>query len=350
MLHDLGSRDQSFIKLTQRVRKQLVEVLSHASSSNDLTAVLLQGSGTFAVEAMIGQFVPPETGKLLILVNGAYGRRMGSICDALDRRYAIAESSETEPLSMEAVRKALEDHPDATHVAVVSCETTTGVWNPVQDIALAVADHSKSLLIDAMSSFGVMDIPADLPFDAMAASSNKGLQGSPGLGFVLAREAALERSNGNARTLALDLYQQWKGFEKSGEWRFTPPTHCLLALAQALDEFEAEGGATARKKRYQANCDVLVSGMRKRGFQTILGSEVQTPVIVTFQMPTHESFVFRDFYDRLAERGYVIYPGKLTAAPTFRVGCIGHMVARDMDGFLLAVDAVLSEMQVSLHV
>ncbi|CAB9503649.1 aminoethylphosphonate--pyruvate transaminase [Seminavis robusta] len=354
MMHDLGSRDDAFIRLTQKVRQQLVDVVVGGKKRNhegDLTAVLLQGSGTFAVEAMIGQFVPDtiDGGKLLILCNGAYGRRMGSICEALGRDYIFAESPESEPMNLELVQKALDKLTDVTHVAVVSCETTTGVWNPVEEIAYLVMAKGKRLLIDAMSSFAVVDIPASVPFDAMAASSNKGLQGSPGLGFVLARKVALEESKGNSQSLALDLYSQWQGFEASGEWRFTPPTHCLLALAQALEEFEAEGGVSGRRKRYEANCKTLIDGMKELGFESVVPAASQTPIIVTFRMPTHPNFDFRAFYDRLSSHGYVIYPGKLTAEPTFRVGCIGHMFPHDMEGFLATLRQVLDTMDVSLR-
>lgn len=346
MLRDYGSRDKTFVAITAKVRKQIVNVLQ--GSNDNLTTVLLQGSGTFAVEAMISQFVPRGTGKLLILCNGAYGRRMATICEVSGRAFELVESPEDQPLSMTAVNSALDDHVDATHVAVVSCETTTGVLNPISGIASAVASRKMGLLLDAMSSFGVVELDASMQFDAIAASSNKGLQGSPGLGFVVANKGALADSAGNASSLSLDLYNQWCGFEKSGEWRFTPPTHCVLALAQALDEFEAEGGVSGRRSRYETNAKILIDGMRNLGFKTVVADESQAPVIVTFDMPTDPKFGFQEFYDRLSSKGYVIYPGKLTKAPSFRVGCIGHIFPDDMKGFLRAVSVVLGDMGVSL--
>jgi len=346
MMHDIGSRDCAFVELTARVRRQIVNVIG--GDTMGLTTVLLQGSGTFAVEAMLVQFVPPKNGKVLILSNGAYGRRMAAICEANGRPYEIEESAESKPLDIDAVKGALERNPDASQVAIVACETTTGVLNPVSDIADLVASHGKRLLIDAMSSFGVVDIDASVPFDAIAASSNKGLQGSPGLAFVVARKDALAECAGNAETLVLDLYAQWRGFETTGEWRFTPPTHCMLSLSQALDEFEFEGGTEGRCARYKANCETLVEGMRKLGFQTIVSDEAQAPVIVTFRLPDDPHFVFEDFYDRLAAKGYTIYPGKLTVEPSFRVGCIGHIFKSDMHGFLEAARITLKEMGVSL--
>lgn len=234
-----------------------------------------------------------------------------------------------------------------THVAVVHCETTTGVLNPIDDIAHVVARNSRALLIDAMSSFGVCPIDAaTTPFDAVAASSNKGLQGSPGMGFVIAKESALRQAAGNSDTLVLDLHGQWAGLEKNGQWRFTPPTHTLLALSAALDELEAEGGPSARRARYTALCTQLRSGMQKLGFVPLLADDEQAPTIVTFKEPKHKRYDFEQFYKLLALHGYVIYPGKLTKGASFRVGCIGHLSASDMAGFLAAVEAVMAEMGV----
>lgn len=342
MLHDYGSRDSSFVALTARVRQQLVNVFS--GNKDDLTAVLLQGSGTFAVEAMIAQFVPHEQGKLLILCNGAYGRRMAEICEANSRNFELIEFTENKPLGIDHVRTVLDKYSDVTHVAVVSCETTTGVLNPVMEIADEVAARGKRLLIDAMSSFGVINFDTSMPFDAVAASSNKGLQGSPGLAFVIARKSALSQTANNPNSLVLDLHSQWKTFEANGEWRFTPPTHCLLALAEALDEFEAEGGATGRRSRYEANCKALVGGMRYLGFETLISDEHQAAVIVTFHMPTHPLFKFEEFYNRLSEKGYIIYPGKVATEPSFRIGCIGHIFPTDISAFHEAVQSTLQDM------
>lgn len=345
MLYDYGSRDSAFVEVTQRVRKQVVNVLQ--GENEDLTAVLLQGSGTYAVEAMLTQFVP-AAGKVIIFCNGAYGKRMGQICDANGRHYEMVVSAESEPLDASAVNEVLDAHPDASHVAIIACETTTGVLNPVSEIADAVKIRGKRLLIDAMSSFGIVDLDANMPFDAIAASSNKSLQGSPGLGFVIANKQALTEGADNANSLSLDLYAQWNGFEATGEWRFTPPTHCLLALGQALDEFETEGGTLGRRTRYAANCKTLVDGMRKYGFETVVADESQAPVIVTFRMPNNPKFEFQDFYGRLSLKGYVIYPGKLTTEPSFRVGCVGNVFPTDMQGFIEVVGHTLEEMDISL--
>jgi 2-aminoethylphosphonate-pyruvate transaminase len=269
---------------------------------------------------------------------------MRQICQAVSRLCTLVESVETEPLDLDRVKEALDEHSDASHVAVVWCETTTGVLNPVPEIAEAVASRDKRLLVDAMSSFGAIEVNASLPFDALAASSNKCLQGSPGLAFVIARESALVETTDHANSLALDLYDQWKNFEKgNGEWRFTPPTHCVLALAEALDEFMEEGGTAGRYERYSANCRTLVEGMRRLGFETLIADDdAQAPIIVTFGMPP--DFQFDDFYARLNAKGYIIYPGKVASQPSFRVGCIGCVFPNDIAHFLVIVERTLKEM------
>ncbi len=343
MAHDLGSRDTGFIAINARVRERL---LAAAGGAGSHVCVPLQGSGTFVVEAMFGNFVPAG-GKLLILVNGAYGKRIARMCDYTGRAYMIHETPEDVPVDPEALERALIADPAIGHVAVVQCETTSGILNPVEAVAEVTARHGRGLLIDAMSAFGAIPLDAaSVPYDALVASSNKCLEGSPGVGFCIARQAALEATKGNSPSLSLDLYEQWRAMEGNGQWRFTPPTHCILALDQALQEFEAEGGVEGRGARYRENCRILVDGMRALGFQTLLPDALQAPIIVTFHTPRDANFVFEAFYERLRARGFVIYPGKLTVADSFRIGCIGRLGAEEMRGALSAIEAVLTELRV----
>ncbi len=346
MLHDYGSRDRHFIEINRRLRARLVAI---AGGGESHVCVPLQGSGTFVVEAMLGSFVPLK-GKLLILVNGAYGKRMARICDYNGRAYLVQETPEDVPVDPDALDRALAADPEIGHVAVVHCETTSGILNPIEKVAAVVARHGRGLLVDAMSSFGAIPLDArEVPFEALVASSNKCLEGSPGLGFCIARRAALETAEGNAPALCLDLFDQWVAMEKNGQWRFTPPTHCILALDRALDEFEAEGGVAGRGGRSAENCRILVEGMRALGFRTLLPDALQAPIIVTFHMPADPAFEFQVFYDRLRERGFVIYPGKLTVADSFRIGCIGRLGAQEMRGALAAIGQILDEMGVVAH-
>ena len=295
-------------------------------------AVPLQGSGTFVVEAMLGCFVPAN-GKLLLLVNGAYGKRMAKMCDYLGRAYEVLEYAEDQVVSITDLDHTLAKDAAITHVAVVHTETTSGILNPLKEVANVVEKHKRGLLVDAMSAFGAIPVSTkEIQFDALCASSNKCLEGAPGMGFCIARQNALEQTKGNSPSLSLDLYEQWQGMEANGQWRFTPPTHVLLAFDQAMNEFDEEGGTAGRGGRYQDNCRVLVDGMRQLGFQTLLPDEVQAPNIITFHMPNDENFDFAEFYELMRQQGYVIYPGKLTVADSFRMGCIGRLGEKDMRG------------------
>jgi 2-aminoethylphosphonate-pyruvate transaminase len=344
MLRDWGSRDRAFIALNARVRTRLVELAGAVGSH---VAVPLQGSGTFVVEAMLGTLVPRD-GKLLVLVNGAYGQRMVRMAGYHGRQVAVLETLEDQPNDPDALDRMLAQDQAISHVAAVQCETTSGILNPIERIAEVTARRGRRLLIDAMSAFGALPLDASrVTFDGLAASANKCLEGIPGVGFAILRESALQAAEGNAPALSLDLYDQWTSMEKTGQWRFTPPTHVLAAFDQALEEHAAEGGIAGRGARYRENCRILVEGMRGLGFATLLPDHLQAPIIVTFRMPADPRFVFADFYERLRAKGYVIYPGKLTVAPSFRIGCIGRLGAAEMQGALAAVRAALAEMEVA---
>ena len=339
MLHDYGSRDATFIELNARILERLVGIVNGEGS---YVAVPLQGSGTFVVEAMIGNFVPAD-GKLLILINGAYGQRIKKICDYYGRNYIVQETPEDVPVNSVQLDAALDNDTSITHVVVVHCETTSGILNPLREVSEIVARHRRSLLIDSMSAFGALPLDADeIEFDAVVASSNKCLEGAPGMGFCVARESALEQTEGNSPSLVLDLYDQWRAMQKNRQWRFTPPTHVLLAFDQALTEYLEEGGVAGRGGRYRQNCELLVAGMRDMGFKTLLSDELQAPIIITFRMPTNPEFDFAAFYDGLKDQGYVIYPGKLTVADSFRMGCIGRLGSEQIQGALDAVADLLT--------
>ena len=343
MVHDWGSRDAAFLKINQEVLDRLPDIVNGRGTH---VTVPMQGSGTFAVEAMLTTFVPPN-GKVLLLINGAYGQRAKKICDIARRAYAVHETAEDTPPDLAAVGKMLQADKAITHVFAVQCETTSGILNPIVEIGALVARHGRKLLIDAMSAFGALPLDAaKTQFDAVAASSNKCIEGVPGLGFVICRKAALAETKGNATTLVLDLHDQWQNFSKTGQYRFTPPIHVIVSFHQALTEFWAEGGQPGRGGRYAENGKILIEGMRKLGFTTLLPDRLQAPIIITFHMPKDPKFVFETFYDLLKERGYVIYPGKLTVADSFRIGCIGRLNADHMRGVLAAVAEVLSELGV----
>ena len=346
MLHDWGSRDEAFIATNTRVLKRLVAI---AEAEATHVCVPLQGSGTFVVEAALGTLMPKDgSGKALILINGAYGHRMAKILDIIGRDYVTLETPEDTAPDLTALDAQLAGDANISHVMVIHCETTSGILNPIEAIAQIVKQHKRLLVIDSMSAFGAVPVSVkNVPFDALMASSNKCLEGVPGMGFSLIRRSLLETCAGNAHSLSLDLHDQWQAMEKNAQWRFTPPTHVIAAFDAAISEFEAAGGVAGRNARYSENCRIIIEGMAALGFETLLPRALQAPIIVTFRMPADPAFEFATFYDRVRERGYVLYPGKLTVAPSFRVGCIGHLNAEDMHQALEVMKSVLNEMGVS---
>ncbi|KAB0265956.1 2-aminoethylphosphonate--pyruvate transaminase [Microvirga brassicacearum] len=344
MVHDWGSRDATFLKINEEVLARLPEII-HGEET--YVTVPMQGSGTFAVEAMLTSLVPPD-GKVLVLINGAYGHRAKRILDIACRETTAYETAEDTPPDLTAIDEILKNDPTITHVFAVHCETTSGIRNPIEAIGKLVARHGRRFLIDAMSAFGALPLDArETPFDAVAASSNKCIEGVPGLGFVIVKRDVVSGAKGNATTLVLDLHDQWQNFEKSGQFRFTPPIHVIVAFHQALKEFWAEGGVQGRGGRYAENGKILIDGMRELGFRTLLPADLQAPIIVTFHMPSDPAFVFQKFYDGLSERGFLIYPGKLTVADSFRIGCIGRLYPKDMRAALEAVRDVLTTLGVA---
>jgi 2-aminoethylphosphonate-pyruvate transaminase len=284
---------------------------------------------------------------LLVLVNGAYGRRMVEMARYMGRQADVLEWREDETVDAGATKERLASDDGITHVAVVHCETTSGALNPVRAVADVVAARGLPLIIDSMSAFGALPLDArEVPFAAVVASANKCLEGVPGFGFAIVNRDLLEKSGGNAHSLSLDLFAQWQGFEKNGQWRFTPPTHVVAAFLQALDEHDAEGGVAGRGARYARNHQVLVEGMESLGFRCLLPKTAQAPIIVTFHMPADPHFEFADFYERLSDKGFLIYPGKLTVADSFRIGCIGRLGETEMRAALDAVRSALEDMGV----
>jgi len=341
MLRDWGSWDADFNAITARLREGLIRI-AHGEGTHE--CVPLQGSGTFSVEAAIGTLVPRH-GHVLVPQNGAYCQRIAKICKVLGRLITTIDYREDEPMNAADIDRALAQDPSITHVAVVHCETSTGILNPLHEIALVVARHGKGLIVDAMSSFGALEIDArTTPFDAVIAASGKCLEGVPGMGFVLMRRAALEKCEGNSHSLAMDLYDQWVYMNKTTQWRYTPPTHVVAALDSAVAQYIEQGGLAARGGTYAKNCRELIDGMREIGLRSFLPEAIQAPIIVTFHAPADARYEFKAFYNAVKQRGYILYPGKLTRLETFRVGCMGQLGERGMAGAVQAVREVLQEM------
>ncbi len=345
MLRDLGSRDATFIEIVRDIRRRLVLL---GGGSDEYTAVLMQGSGTYGIEATLSSVIPPN-GRLLLLINGAYGERMLRIAEVQHIPVAKLVFPENTQPDAHALDTALSADPTITHIGVVHCETTTGIINPVNVYGEIVQKHQRTLIVDAMSSFGAY--PIDLKacgIDFLISSANKCIEGVPGFSFILARKESLVAARGFARTLSLDLVAQWRGLDGDGQFRFTPPTHVLLAFHQALIELEQEGGVEARGMRYRMNYETTLEGMQRMGFQPYLQQEDQGYIITSFYYPEHSRFDFPEFYQKLSEKGYIIYPGKLSHADCFRIGHVGRLDCNDVKALLGAIAETLDEMGIDL--
>ena len=339
MLQDWCTWDKDYNEgIVTPIRKGLLAIAG--LDGDEYTSVLLQGSGTYCVEATIGAAVRPED-KLLILANGAYGKRMAQIADYYHINYVLVSLHETELVTGEVARRALEEHPGITHLSMVHSETTTGLLNPIEEVAEVIKGRGITFIVDAMSSFGGVPIDVKgLGIDFLVSSANKCIQGVPGFGFILAQKDKLMVTKGNARSLSLDIYAQWEAMEKGGgKWRFTSPTHVVHAFYQAMKELNEEGGITARYKRYQENHQILVEGMRGLGFKTLLPDDAQGPIITSFLYPSAD-FDFTSFYVRLKEKGFVINPGKISDADTFRIGNIGDIFPKDMEALIQSIKEI----------
>ncbi|MDR3575809.1 MAG: 2-aminoethylphosphonate--pyruvate transaminase [Anaerolineaceae bacterium] len=343
MLHDMGSRDTAFIEIIRDVRRRLVDL---CASPDEYTAVLMPGSGTFGIEATLSSVVPPQ-GKLLILINGAYGSRIQKIAEVqhiAHTKLVYAENTQPDPAEMQAV---LEKDRAITHVAVVHSETTTGIVNPIEVYGKIAKSHDCIFIVDAMSSFGAYPIDLrDCGIDYLVSSANKCIEGVPGFSFILARTEQLKSIRGYARTLSLDLLAQWEGLEGDGQFRFTPPTHVILAFHQALLELEQEGGVQSRAARYKQNYDITLAAMQEMGFQAYVEESKRGYSITSFYYPKHPNFNFQTFYKSLSDKGHIIYPGKLTHADCFRIGHIGRLNGVDVRALMTAVAETLKEMNI----
>jgi 2-aminoethylphosphonate-pyruvate transaminase len=344
MLRDWGSWDADFNAVTARVRQSLLKII-HGEDSH--VVVPLQGSGTFSVEAAVATVVPRD-GHVLVLDNGAYCKRAARVATLMGRECTVLPFDESAAVDPKVVDAKLAANPGITHVILIHCETGAGVLNPLAGVAEVCARRGKGLIVDAMSSFGALAIDAhEIRFDALVAASGKCLEGVPGMGFVFVRKAILEGCAGNSQSLAMDLHDQHVYMEKTGQWRFTPPTHVVVALAEAIAQFQEEGGQPARLARYTDNYRTLIDGMSRLGFMPFLDPSVQAPIIVTFHAPGDSRYDFKTFYAFAREHGFILYPGKLTQVETFRVGCIGAIGRHEIEQAVHAVELALQDMGIA---
>ncbi len=338
MLFDLCTWDSQYKELTKKIRTKLVCLAT--ANPEKYTSVLMQGSGTFSVEAVLGSVIS-KTNKLLILSNGAYGKRMEEISNRLGINYIVNTSPEDKQLDINLLDKTLKENPDISHVAFVHCETTTGILNSLDLIIPVIKKYNKKVILDAMSSFGGIEFDIDnYKIDFMISSANKCIEGVPGFAFIIADKEEIKKTKGISRSLSLDIYDQWEEMDRDGKWRFTSPTHTVRAFYQALIELDAEGGIKIRSQRYKENQKYLVEGMKKIGFKCLVDENLQSPIITSFLYPESKHFNFDRFYRELKINGFVIYPGKISTQDTFRIGNIGKVYKDDIKRLIDTIKAI----------
>ena len=348
MMEDVGSRDYEFIQAVKEIRNELLE-LAGVSKEGGYESVMIQGSGKFGIESVISSAVG-KNDTLLILANGAYGERIAKMAAVHQLNHYVVRIEEDKIVTPEATKSFLEAHPEVTHVACIHSETTTGLFNPVGEIGAVCKKYHKVFIVDAMSSFGGVEMDMkEMNIDFLVSSSNKCIEGVPGFAFALCKKEELLKAKGQARSLSLDLYEQWAGLEANGQFRFTPPTLSIMAFHQALKELKEEGGIKAREQRYKMNKKILDKGMEELGFKEYISKKIQGHIITSFLYPEDSHFNFENFYEKLNQRGFVIYPGKLSKASAFRIGNIGHIFPEDVGQLVVAINEVLKEEGVVIH-
>ncbi len=347
MLEDVGSRDHAFVSAVKEIRNELLH-LAHVSKEEGYECVIMQGSGTFGIESVISS-LPGKNDVLLVLANGAYGERIVNIATVHKLNHLVLRFEEDEMVNPKAVEQFLKDHPEVTQIACIHSETTTGLFNPVSEIGIVSKKYNATFIVDAMSSFGGVEMDMKrMHIDFLISSSNKCIEGVPGFAFALCKKQELKKAKGQARTLSLDLYQQWEGLEKNGQFRFTPPTLSIMAFLRAMLELKEEGGVPAREKRYKKNKGILDLGMLALGFRHYLQPEIQGHIITSFLYPKDSNFNFESFYNKLNDRGFIIYPGKLSKADAFRIGNIGQIFPENVSALIEAIKEVLEEEKVTI--
>ncbi len=340
MHFDKSPNSPAMVAMVREMRDYLLE-LAHATETHE--CVPLQGSATYGIEAACHTLIDKATARVLVIVNGFYGMRLAEVMEPIGLNVVRMECPIVPPVSGEEVAAKLDEMPDITHVVLCHCDTGTGILNPLEGIAAACKARGVKLMVDAIASFGGFEIDAAaLDLEALFISPNKCLEGVPGMAFVIAKRESLIAGKGRSPSYVLDLHSQWAWMEEKGWFRTTPPTHVLLALGKAVELHKAEGGIAPRQARYRSNWRRLVDGLRQHGFRTFLPDEHASPIIATFHDPDDPNYSFEAFYAAMEKRGFIIFPGRLTSAHTFRIGTMGDLRESDIS---LIIEAVLDSME-----
>ena len=345
MLCDYGSRDDDFLRIVKTVREKLTGLACIKSNMNsEFTTVLMQGSGTFSVEATLNSCIPKRdmTNKLLVIVNGSYGKRMLIIAKKMEICVEMLEFDERSSIDISLVEEILNADKDIKYVGMIHHETSTGNMNEVASIGKILKDRNITFIVDSMSAFGAVDIDVyEDGIDFLVSSANKCIEGVPGFAYAICNKSKLIQST-HSTSVSLDLLEQWNNFEKTGQFRFTPPTHTIVAFNKAIADYEKEGGLNARVEKYKKRYSLLYNGMTKMGFLPFLPVDMQGYFITSFLYPS-EDFDFKSFYNHLKDNDLIIYPGKTTNIPSFRIGNIGNLQISDIEKLLTTIEKYMEK-------
>jgi 2-aminoethylphosphonate-pyruvate transaminase len=332
---DLCHREPEFFDLQDRLRTRLIDV--YRCDPSQWMAVLLGGSGTMAMEAMLCSLLPSDA-RLLVLENGVYGERISRIAEIHGIEYQPVAHQWKEPIDFDRITQLLTTG-GFSHLAAVQHETTTGRLNDISRLVGLCEERGVKLLLDAVSSFGAEAVPFDSPaLLGCAATANKCLHGIPGLCFVITRPEVIEGASAPPRSLYLHL-PLWARKQNMGSTPFTPPVNGLLALDQALLELKEQGGWKARHARYNKLANDVERALGSYGVETLLEPGVSSCVLRSYRLPKGRSY--GEIHDGLKQRGFVIYAGQgKLATELFRISTMGDITDYDMERLLAALAAV----------
>ena len=342
VVEDICPREKDFGQLLDRIKDDLVRVVH---GENDYLATLFTASGTGGLEAAITSAVPKGK-KLLVVDNGAYGARMANIAKTFGIEVVHYKLEYGDYPDLAAIDDLLRKNPETSHLALVHHETTTGMLNPVQEICDLSRRYNVEVIVDCMSSYA--GIPIDIKkWDTgfLISSSNKCIQGMPGLVFVIFKKSLLPAIQNQKRSFYFDLYSQYTGFQKTGQMQYTPPVQVAYALRQAIDEYFAEGEMN-RWKRYRESWETLCSGLKQLGFQFLLPRQYESQILLAIIEPNHPAYNFDSMHDYLYQRGFTVYPGKGAKEATFRLSILGDLSKTDIEAFLKELKGYLLQARV----
>lgn len=348
VVSDICPREKEFARMMKGMREDLVRIV-HGDPAV-YTAVLFCGSGTINIDICLNSLLP-EGKKVLIINNGAYSARAAEICTyynlpMIELRFPVDSLPD-----LESVEQTLRENPEIALVHTTHNETGTGILNPIREIGALAHRYGAVFTVDTTSTYAMRPIDiAQENIDFCMASAQKGLMAMTGLSFIVGNRALIEQSaNYPKRSYYCNLYLQYHFFETTGEMHFTPPVQTIYAARQALDEYFAEG-EQAKWQRHLSVFEAIHAGLERLGFQNIIQRELQAGLVVSVRYPDDANWDFERVHDYCYERGFTIYPGKVSTQDTFRLCALGAISAADIEAFFVVFEEALRKYEIQIPV